>query len=208
MNLSDSQVLLARLYTDAGLRERFFSKANSAEREFGLHGQEAGQLSKLSAAQVNFFADSLIRKRLGEASKLLPLTRKALGTRFDKVFRSYAENHHLDTSRPYQNDAISFSAILPHSARTEFTEIPWAVDLARFEVAHLQAVALGRRCIIRLFRYSIDNLLKTVAEGNQLPLLMRWPTLAIWLRFPWGHQRHFFTLSLWNLPAFAHRLHP
>jgi len=195
MDLAKTQLLLVQLYTDAALRERFFSDPEAAGREFGLDRQQAREFAKLSACQVNFFADSLIRKRLGEVRRLLPLTRKALGARFEVLFRRYAEIHRLEMPKPHQNDAISFTAFLEHSARTEFSKMPWGLDAARFEAACLAAIAAGRRWIVRLFRYPIQELLRSVAGPDQAPPPRPRPTLAIWLRFSRSGQLRSFVLS-------------
>lgn len=195
MDLAKTQLLLARLYTAAALRERFFSDPEAVGREFGLDRQQRREFAMLSARQVNFFADSLIRKRLGEVSKLLPLTRKVLGARFEALFRRYAEIHRLEMPKPHQNDAISFSAFLEHSARTEFSEMPWGLDAARFEAVCLEAMASGHCWTVRLFRYPIRELLRSAAEADQAPPPIPRPTLAIWLRFSWRGPLRFFALS-------------
>ncbi len=79
MGLARLQEVLAQLYTDAALRERFFADPQGVSEALGLQPEEAQQLTQLSAPQVDFFAESLKRKRLNEACKLLPLTRRVLG---------------------------------------------------------------------------------------------------------------------------------
>jgi hypothetical protein len=64
MGLAQIQQVLARLYTDAALRERFFADPQRTGAELGLDAGEVHQLAHLSVQQVTFFARSLQRKRL------------------------------------------------------------------------------------------------------------------------------------------------
>ena len=196
MDLIITQLLLARFYTDATLRNRFISDPETVAREFGLDSHQTSEFAQLSARQVSFFADSLIRKRLGEVCKLLPLTRTALGIRFDSLFRRFAQCHRLHMPKPHQSDAIAFCAFLEKAARADFPEKPWALDMARFETACLEANVPGQRGIVRLFRYPVRELARSVVEADQMPVPASRHTLAVWLRFSRQGRLRSFTLSL------------
>src|SRR5687767_13985849 len=92
MGLIVIQEAMARLYTDTGLREQFFSDPESVCEFLGLDSKEFEQLSQLSRTQVDHFAGSLQQKRLNEVEKLLPLTRRALGKEFVRLFFEFAES--------------------------------------------------------------------------------------------------------------------
>ena len=86
MGLAQIQRLLAQLYTDAALRERFLRDRQAVAEAFDLSAEEVHQVSQLSARQLTFFAHSLQRKPLNAVGKLLPLTKRALGDRSADLF--------------------------------------------------------------------------------------------------------------------------
>lgn len=59
MGLAQVQQVLAQLYTNTDLRERFFNHPNEVAEELGLSVDEQQQVAQLSAQQVNLFASSL-----------------------------------------------------------------------------------------------------------------------------------------------------
>ena len=66
MSLAEVQGLLARLYTDESLRERFLSEPFLVGNENGLSQSESKQLAQILPEQLRFFADSLTHKRFHE----------------------------------------------------------------------------------------------------------------------------------------------
>ena len=197
MDLTMTQLLLARLYTDTALRQRFLSDPEAVGREFGLDREQTSQFDRLSGRQVSFFAESLIRKRLGEVRKLLPLTRKVLGKEFDALFHQYAERHRLVMPKPHQNDATAFCAFLEKAAGMDVVKNPWALDLARFETACQEAnIIAGPCCIVLLFQYSVRELARSMEEASAISVPAPRHTLVVWLRFSRQGRLRFFTFSL------------
>ena len=158
MNLETLQDFLARVYTDSELRKAFCNDGQATARHFGFDPKNASTLSAISARQVNFFAHSLIRKRLTAVAALLPLTRRALAIRFNPLFRFHAERFSLTGSRPYENDALGFCAFLKETAKSELRQVEWGLDALRFDEAQLRAVV--SRCIfsVRLLRFPVHAL--------------------------------------------------
>src|SRR5215203_4365823 len=117
MGLARVQWLLAQLYTDASLRERFFAHAQAVSEEYGLSPDEAQPLCQLSAAQVTFFADSLRRKRLNGVAKLLPLSVHALGKRFGELFTEFADTFVPSGTNKQRQDARAFASFIDGNAR-------------------------------------------------------------------------------------------
>lgn len=109
MELGRLQAAIARLATNQALRERFIASPGSSAGDLGLTAPEAVDLAR-SGAQIAAFAESLGRKRLGAARKLLFLSSSALGSRFDDLFRIWAAGQ---PARDYVDEAIAFAL---HSA--------------------------------------------------------------------------------------------
>ncbi len=195
MGLAKLQGVLARLYTDAGLRERFFADPQTVGEALGLSDEESQQLAQLSAQQVNFFADSLKRKRLNEACKLMPLTHRVLGKRFGALFRRYADTHVPRGTKKHLEDALAFSAFVEQASPIKGIE-RWTVDLLRYEAAWLKAWDPTCRWILRWFQHPVAKLVHRLEMENEVPLPRAKPTIAFWFRLsPRGRLCHF-VLSL------------
>lgn len=173
------QRFLAQLSSDPELRNRFCADAQNTAREFALASRDAISLSALSAEQVNFFADSLIGKRLRAAGELLPLTKRALRGRFSDLFRPYAENRRLFGNKPYENDAVGFCAFLKKSAKLELRQVDWGQDAMRFDIAHLRAGLSSPIFSLTLLRYPVHAMLH---DAKPMPSMRPRLTLVIWLR--------------------------
>lgn len=177
-------MFLARLYTDPELRNRFCADPQNTARQLGLASTDAISLSSLSAEQVNFFADSLIGKRLRAAGELLPLIKQALRGRFSGLFRTYAEDRRLFGNKPYENDALGFCAFLKRSGKLELRRVEWGRDAMRFDVAYLRAVISPRIFSFMLLRYPVHTMLHRTADPSAAT--RSGLTLVIWLRFARG----------------------
>lgn len=117
MGLAEVQALMAQLYTDAPLRERFFDDPTAVGLEFDLSGDEIRHLEHLSERQVGRFADALRGKRLHGVAKLLPLTREALGDRLHDLFQRYAGTYAPRGIRKHRDDALAFATDVERLAR-------------------------------------------------------------------------------------------
>jgi hypothetical protein len=187
MGLTEVQRLLARLYTDAELRERFFVEPGQVGEAFGLTTDEAYRLAQLSAQQVGRFAASLQRKRLNGVARLLPLTRRALGERFDELFQHHADAYLPVGRRKQREDALTFCAFLARAAREVELNPAWVLDVARYEAAKLRSAE--QPVTVCAMRHTVPVLMRGSEEGALLSLPVR-PTLVVWLRFsrrsrPW-----------------------
>lgn len=121
MDLKRLQAEQARLYTSA--RER----------------AEAGV-----GEEVERFAQSLVRKRLGEVRRSLPRTFDSLGEDGPRLFSAYAEDRPLGSRHPHLVDAVQFAEEV---VRTE---------LARYEAAALRAW-MGETPHILTLRTRVDE---------------------------------------------------
>ena len=190
MGLAKLQGVLARLYTDAALRERFFANPEGVSEVLGLSSDEAQQLARMSAPQVNFFANSLKRKRLNEVHRMLPLTCRVLGKRFGALFRRYADTHAPSGVKKHLEDAIAFSRFVEQAAAEAGIE-PWVVDLLRYEAAWLKVWEPTFRWMALGFGFPVGRLTQTLAQGNGAGVPQQQPTIALWFRvLQRGRLRH------------------
>ncbi|MBD2743120.1 hypothetical protein [Coleofasciculus sp. FACHB-1120] len=197
MGLAQTQQILAKLYTNTLLRERFFANPQAVGEEFGLSSDESQHLAKLSAQQVNLFASSLKRKRLGEVRELLPLTQRVLGKSFAELFWRYAETHVPGGIKKHLEDAIAFATFIENNAQLKEIEPPWVVDLARYEKSWLLAAEPTFRLTMCRFRYAIDKLARMTQQEVE-PLLLLQPTIVFWFRLSARSQLRHIVISLPN----------
>jgi hypothetical protein len=180
MSLLDVQNLLARIFTDEALRLRFLSEPEKIGIENNLSASEIEQIRQILPEQINFFADSLFYKRLHEVEKLLPLTRKALGTEFEKYFREFANQFLPQTIKKHLEDAVRFGEFL----QTKEIKFAWAKDLARFEKARLSFNNSEKRFLPENFDFDIREIIREISrEGAKTQRdFPRRKTYAVWLR--------------------------
>ena len=196
MGLAQIQRVLARLYTDSVLRDRFFADPQGVGEASGLGSTEAQELTQLSAQHVIFFASSLKRKRLNEACKLLPLTHRVMGKQFASLFLKYANTRVPMGPKRHLEDGIAFSAFIENGARVDGIKPPWVVELLRYEAACLKAADQTCQWTVRCFRYPIKKLVRCCVQGNELTVLGMQPTVALWLRLSRRKRLRHVVLSL------------
>ena len=141
---------------------------------------EAQQLSNLHLAQLSFFANSLLSKRLAEVRKLLPLTARSLAEQFNPLFRQYAETFVPDGIKKHRQDALAFAAFLERMAHREGKFPQWVLEVLRYESAWVEAA--DRRLMVRKFRCHIHSLVRSVAQGDVTPSVIARPTVVLWFR--------------------------
>jgi hypothetical protein len=180
MSLVNSQQVLARIYTNSKLRDDFLTNPDVVGNSLGLNCQEIQQLSQLSSQQVNLFASSLKRKRLGEIRKLLPLTNKILKQEFDRLFFSFAETYLPTGSRKHLLDSIAFSIFLKQNLTTEKNQL-WLLDIWSYETIRLNMLLGKKQLIWSRFNYQIETLIANV-KGNYPSVPSPQPIIGIWFK--------------------------
>jgi hypothetical protein len=185
MSLINLQQTLARIYTDSKLRDDFLTNPDVVGKNLGLNCQEIQQLSNLSRQQVNLFANSLKRKRLGEIRKLLPLTNKILGKEFDRLFWRFSETYLPTGNKKHLLDSIAFSEFLTHdlskSLPTEKIQPLWLLDVLHYETIRLKMFQGKQYLICDRFNYDLESLINSLHSNSQ-PLLKPQPTMGIWFK--------------------------
>ena len=178
MDLSAIQRLLAGLYTDDELRQRFSVNATAIAKEFGIVPEDARQLEDLSTAQVAGFARTLERKRLNELQRTLPGTSRALGSRLAHQFGLHVARFHPQGMRRGLDDAIAFANLLSCDPGR-------IADLARYELSWLQFRHGRTWPVLAVFR---SDPRETATGRCLMSNDNRW-IIAVWFRFA-GRPRH------------------
>jgi hypothetical protein len=186
MALAEIQSALARLYTDAMLRDRFFAAPLLVGEQLGLSADDASDLARIPRREVDQFAQSLRRKRRDQVRRVVPNAARSIGgRRFAELFERYANESSPRGSKAGLADAAGFVAAVRRWAKD--VEPPWAIDLAEYELTWRQATRSGRAPIMRIFRYPVGRL----AIASPSEPVVPWTTLAIWWRPTWcGPVRH------------------
>lgn len=177
MSLLQQQNFLARLYTDENLRKNFLSEPEKVGRENDLSEREIADISQIIPEELNFFADSLFRKRLHEVEKMLPLTREFLGKDFENYFRRFSQNFHPSSVKKHLEDAIEFVNFI---AEAEIKDV-WVKDSAKFEQAKLEFTGRGKNFVVRVFDFNVKEF-QLNGAGKRGFQIKRKKTIAVWLR--------------------------
>lgn len=175
MGLAEVQGALARICIDAMLRDRFFAEPAAVGTELGLNAEEARGLAAVPRRQVERFADSLRHKRRDQVRRIVPIAARAIGeSGFAELFERYTTESAPRGSKADLDDAVGFVEALRRWAGQ--VKPPWAIDLARYELAWRQAARAGRVPLVRMFAYPVGRL----ATGRQPERVAPRVTLALW----------------------------
>ncbi len=181
MGLKETQALLAHLFTDAPLRRAFFDTPEKVAARFGLSGEEAAQLAALDRDEVDAFARSLFGKRALDARKAMPLTARVLGETFNAVLYDVLS---AERKQPGGDCAMLTERLTEMSARGGLHP-PWLADLARFELACLDAARPGLH--VRRFRHDVEAIANRPPDANME--IAPCATIGVWARAKGGRLR-------------------
>lgn len=194
MSLAQQQQLLAQLYTNPSLRERFLVAPCEVSLEKGLSETESQQFAAIVPHELQSFAESLFYKRLREVEKLLPLTSKILGAQFRELFRCFSSEFAAATIKKHFSDALAFAAFLQKNNRIS----PWITDLVGFESTKLEFNGGDVFFVFRIFQHDIREIIRIIDRHNhrdginKLLGLQKRRTLAVWLRKSKNGQANYF----------------
>lgn len=188
MGLATNQEWLARLFTDARLREAMLAHPEGLGRALDLEADETVHLAR----ELDLFSKCLIHKRRGEVEKLLGLSRQAIGSQeFGALFMRFARQFVAYGVKKHRTDAIAFAEFLRRSGSVTF---PWIHDLIAYEAAMLAASDRDRRLIINLSRHALVDLALAAQDQGTSPPIRN--TLSVWLRLGRGGRLRRFAISL------------
>jgi hypothetical protein len=180
LSLAQFQLALARLYTDERLRQDFLTAPAAAAARLNLDAKDARSFAALNTSEVRHFATCLVRKRILDARKTLPLTYRALGEEFDRLLR--AELHGPPRAGRHRGDAAALTMRLAELGTRRMIEPAWIADLARYEMAFVQMDAPRPRFMLRRFSFPMGKIVAAIAAGNTRPDVAPRLAFAVWLR--------------------------
>ncbi len=180
------QNFLARIYTDENLRREFFDAPQNIGKINNLSETEIAELSEILPAELNFFAESVVWKRLRETEKLLPLTGEILAESFVKLFREFAPTFNVPSDKKALEDAVAFTGFLQQKVLTNL-----ARNAAKFERSKLIFYSGKKDFVFAKFDFDIRELASRANEKRiaQTDFKSR-KTFAVWLRFS-KMEKHF-----------------
>lgn len=186
MGLKEQQNFMARLFTDEGLRHSFLGSPEKIATQNGLSESDISALKGLLPKELDFFAESLIHKRLHEVEKMLPLTVQALGKKkFGSHFEQFAETLYPETIKKHLEDSVKFSAYL----LSKHLDKPWQKDVINFERAGILFHGYERRFTFKIMRYdflSPNSEERLRKEPWERLTFMLWIRVGKWKRhFAW-----------------------
>jgi hypothetical protein len=179
VSLLEQQNTLARLLTDPLFRERFLAEPSPNGLSLGLSEAETEELVEIAQRDLAMFAESLVWKRLREAEKLLPLTRRVAGESFRTLFFEFAPTFNPQAIRKHYEDAVQFCRFLEGRGDGPLG------DAARFERTRLVFFNEVRPAAFCRLRYHLS----TLPGNNAAPMRRKRPAAAVWLRI--GKKRVF-----------------
>ncbi len=177
MGLAEIQGVLARLYIDAMLRDRFFAAPLVVGAQLGSAPTSRETWRGFPAARST---SSPSRSGTRGATRCAGSSRTPRGRSAEGGLPNYSSvcqrviAPRLE-SRPRRRGRVCRGG--PKMGRQD-VEPPWAIDLAEYELTWRQATRSGRAPIMRIFRYPVGRL--AIASQSE-PILPR-TTLAVWWR--------------------------
>src|SRR5258708_12207498 len=101
MSIAEMQACLARLYIDDSFRNLFYIDTAAAVQEYLLTEAESAAISKINRRMLDFFAESLKRKRKEKLQRAYPALFALERAEIDRYYRRY---YQLYTANPHQNN--------------------------------------------------------------------------------------------------------
>ncbi len=180
MPLAEQQRALAALYTSEASRARLRDDPRAFAGAHGLTERESARFATIGAARLHAYADGLDRKRVLEASRVLPLSAARLGRTFRTAFLAYARAVPLgDGPARYRDDALAFARCRPvhplvafeaDALRASARPFAFAIGIYPFDVrATLEArasVVPGATLVARIPFRASPLLLRLRAPGG------------------------------------------
>ncbi len=182
MALAQIQRALATLATSDAARERLRDDPGTFARDFALAPVELAQLRSIGESRVLAYVDSLQRKRVAEAVRLLPLSARAGGPALRRAFGRHARRVPLGAGKArYLRDVLAFArhahvALSPSKGVT-----PELAGLLDYEATGLRAAYAPAFFRIRAYAFPVRRVAHALARGEPWDGFGRRRTVVVWL---------------------------
>jgi len=187
MELAAEQKLLARVYTDSTLRNRFFADPVGIGAAFGLSPDTARQLAALPKDQVHQFTKALRRHRLESVFEELPLSRKLFGRRFAELFKDYVVKHQLPENGFPWKDAVQFVRHAIQNAKPSVEVARWELEFMRYEATRLEFNHSPDRARTFFSLYRVNSLDPPLKAGDIPESCPALPCFTLFWRWTVNH---------------------
>ena len=210
MPLHEIQAFLAQLYTSADLRASFRRAPKITLEKFGLTEEESKNLQRLDLKKVDFFADSLINKRLKLVKSAIPATCTLIKDELRSIFTAFCEEYPLSQRLTGEEDGFDFLSFLNSSCRKISKQIPYAKNIRTYDYTRLRLLTTcsgqstqvsqqlnltqddnwrGRQPVIipyldiKQFEYPVDRIIPQLID-DKIPELKPESTWILFVRSP------------------------
>ena len=178
MGLIEQQQALAELFTN-----------DSARRELLLRGEGLGVVGENDIEQqdqfnqeIIDFADSLIKKRLGQIKQHIPGTCVILRSRLEEIFQGFAKDEPTTGVRRHLYDSQMFMAYLELNYQELLVS---KIDkyIFKYERIWLKAILSNRYINISIFPFDVTKAIKINSpDDGRANIFLGPPRICIWLK--------------------------
>ena len=181
MGLKDQQRALAKLFTLDSARCNLLSKSDKFKEE-DVDIKDTFFSGDELSMQIFEFADSLIKKRLGQVRQYIPGTCNILKNKLAHIFQEYAKDKPTSGIKRHLYDSLMFMEFLDLNY-SEFLNSNTKKSIFRFERIWLKAILSKRFLYINFFSFDVSGSIKKLNFHNQNPaVLLGSPRLCLWLK--------------------------
>jgi len=181
--LAEVQRALATLATNEVTRDRLRDEPEAFARDFALAPEELAQVRAIGESRVLAYVDSLQRKRVAEAVRLLPLCARADGPALRRAFARHARRVPLGAGKArYVRDVLTFARHADVTlSLSKGSATPALRELLDYEAGWLRANSATPFVRLRAFAFPVHRMARAVARGEPWNGFERRRTVVIWL---------------------------
>ena len=181
MGLKDQQRALAKLFTLSSARSDSLSD-NEVLKENGLFIKDLGFIKDQLSIQISEFADSLIKKRLGQVKQHIPATCYIIKARLAEVFQDYAKNEPISGVKKHLNDSLMFMEYIGVN-HSNFLKKDVYKSLYLFEKTWLKSMLANRFICIKFYSFDVNSTLKKFKlYDNSSVVSLGSPRICFWFK--------------------------
>ena len=181
MGLKDQQRALAKLFTLDSARCNLLSKSDKFKEE-DVDIKDTFFSGDELSMQIFEFADSLIKKRLGQVKQHIPGTCNIFKNKLAHIFQEYAKDKPTSGIKRHLYDSLMFMEFLD-SNYSELLNSNIKKSIFKFERIWLKAILSNRFLYINSFSFDVSASIKKLNLHNQnSAVLLGSPRVCLWLK--------------------------